>query len=1033
MSRFEGRVAVLAVFALVLSASDCSAQAGCPVEVSGRNFSWSCRETPSGHVVDFTNRIGILKRKGRPDALDPRQMAHASVFYRPTGRTYTFDIAPTGTLSVALGAPMPAFPVRFDDTNVFAAVDIPAPFDVGVTADRPTQRIISNRWHEKFMIKTVPCVMYTRGWVLCTVDDDPAEERAFTVRITRWMDDFELNFTGRSRYAMADRLIEFDKARKERVGEVVENGVKKALWLVEFPLDLGDIQDVVNTDTRGNFLAEIGRYLDFEVCGPLRTRVSALNDRTMNTDTGRVSAVTFYGARLEKPAASFAMRWIEPGNIFHNDEKPETLADVRVHRPGEYALSWVIGSPDGRPLRTGERRFSADGTVRLDLAMDNLGWYSLDWTLRAADGTVLMTHEAAFALLGPDTRTSRAGEGPYGSLGPSPAHTFMSSDEYKEYVMELKLKAGYRKHGGVMINLPEWMKSKEFRDKYKIGPSMLCHIDREFGNVLAGRKSEADLVAELKWREKTFPYCRNCQLFWEDAPKPYQQAPEVTGGRYDPRRAMKNSSNRVELAFKTAAMFRKHYPDIPITVGNSLACTELIAELMRAGFPESYGGYMGLEVVGRDNLPERQWNASIQAADYFRELAARFGYNWKPGQGVETNYRRDSFLGQDRQAWFYVRDILLSQAWRFPLCFVSGIPEAANQYVETLWGNHGLCKRWPYLYPKKAYAAIATATKMLDMVVDGVKSLPTGDDCVYAVSYPRRDGKTVTAFWTSYGTAEIEVDVSGEYERFGFYGERIPASAGGRIAMSAGPAPHYIVGGSGTVVSVRVKGTAPADTPVPAGYRTVLKTDDASKFILADHDVKDIETGLGSGTPCRVRAENAAIRTVDDPEKGRCLELDLGEMDLSLPKTVMQSMTVFLKEPIVLEGEPQSIGFVAKGNSGWGRIYWILEGADGRRTISTTFRQWAPNDWDCLGKLSFGFTGWRFSSYPVGEHTSVVDYSVNTVYDLWTTGTVKYPAKLVGFAYAAEARPLFLTERRRKKEQKIRLAEIGFFDFGGKK
>ena len=155
------------------------------------------------------------------------------------------------------------------------------------------------------------------------------------------------------------------------------------------------------------------------------------------------------------------------------------------------------------------------------------------------------------------------------------------------------------------------------------------------------------------------------------------------------------------------------------------------------------------------------------------------------------------------------------------------------------------------------------------------------------------------------------------------------------------------------------------------------------------------------------------MRTVDDPEMGRCVELDLGEPDLSLPKPVMESMTVFLKKPLAIPGKPQSIGFVAKGNSGWGRIYWILEGADGKRTISTTLRAWKPDDWDCIGKMSFGFTGWRFSSYPVGEHTSVVDYSINAVEDLWTTGVVKYPAKLVGFAFAAESRPLFLTERRR--------------------
>ena len=934
---------------------------------------------------------------------------------KPMKKTLIAFCGAAALSAIGAGA-RPEFPARFADDSRYAAVDIPAPFDLAVTADRPVQKVKSNREHEKFLIRTVPCEMYTRGWALCSVSDDPKRERAFTIRITRWNDEPPANFRGRSKYAMATTLVDFDTAKKEKVGD--------NLWLVEFPLDLGDIQDIVNTDTIGNFLPKLGRYLDFEVCGPLLTRVSALEDTTMNTDPERVSAITFHGARLERPAAELATHWSRPGNVFHNDETPETFASVRVNRPGRYELSWRIGGADGRTLRTGSRTFAQGGTLKVDLAMDELGWYSLDWKL--SDGkTALMTHRAAFALLGRDTRTARAGEGPYGCLGPGTAHTFMSESDMG-YALELKMKLGYRKHGF----LPSGWKD-EYTEKYKLGPGMFCYIDREFGYVLDGKKKEEEVVAELKKREAQFPYCRNCQLFWESSPKPYGQATELTGGTYDPAKAVKGASNRVDRALRTAEMFRRHYPDWPITLGNSLACTELLAELMRAGFPENYGGYMGLEVVGRDNLPERQWNASIQAADYFRELAARFGYGWKPGQGVETNYRRDTFLGQERQAQFYVRDLLLCQLWRFPLCFVGGLVDAGNQYVASLWGNEGLCQRWPYLYPKKSYVAIATATKMLDMVVDGVKSLETGDDCVYAVSYPRRDGKVVTVFWTSYGAAEIEVTVKGEGEGMSlvsFYGQEVsPGVEVGVLNLTASGEPQYLVGGPDTVKSVRVKGTNPADTPVPAGYKAVVRTDDASRFRLADHDVEDIETGLGSGTPCRVRAKHATIRTVDDPEKGKCLELDLGEPDLTLPKPVMESMTVFLKEPVTLAGAPQSLGFVAKGNSGWGRLYFILEGADGKRTVSTSLREWAPDDWDCTGKMSFGFTGWRFSSYPVGEHTSVVDHSLNTVEDLWTTGVVKYPAKLVGFAYAAESRPLFLTERRQKR-QVIRLAEIGFFD-----
>ncbi len=1008
-------------------APDTKNAASALVDVRGRDVSFTCRQTKEGCIVDLKSTKKLWERKGQKSIEHPAWMTHAVVTYKPTGKTYSFDLSTTGTLSVALGGKMPDFPQRFADTNLYAAVDLPQPFDLGVTADREPQQYVSQRCLPKFCIKTVPAEFYTRGWALCALSEDPKKEHKFTVRISRWIDDFQYNYRGRSKYAMTTKLVDVDTAKKTKVGEVTLAGKKVPLWLVEFPLDMGDIQDVIRTDPYGNFLGELGRYLDFEVCGPLRTRVSALNDETMNTDPERVSAVSFYGVRLEKSAAEFAMRWVEPGNIFHNDEKPVTFTDVKVRRPGEYVLSWRIGDPEGKVLKTAERRYSADGTCELDLAMPEVGWYSLDWRLADKAGTTLMTHKAAFALLGKDTRIARAGEGPYGCLGAaSSTHCLIRNEKEAAYIGNtLLLKVGYRKCGFLPGNPEGW---KELAEKYKLGPGMFCYVDREFGRVVKGKQKEEDLVKELRAREKAFPYCQNCQLFWEDSPRPYGHAPEVFGGKYDPAKGMPNMSNRVDLAFKCSELFHKYYPDMPITIGNSVSSTEIVAELMRAHYPEKWGGYMGLEVVGRDNLPERLWGASIQTADYMRELAEVMGYkSWKPSQGVETNYRRDTFLGQNRQAWFYVRDLLLSQAWRFPLCFVGGFVDSSNHYVETLWGNEGANQRYPYCYPKKAYVGLATATKMLDMVVDPVKSLPTGDDCVYAVAYPRKDGKTVTVFWTSYGKAELEVEPSGQFDLVGFYGNALkPETKDGKIRLVADAAPKYLLAGA-AVKSARVLKTDPFDTPVPADYRAAVKCDDLSKFVLADHDVEDIETPFGLGEPTRIRAKKPAIRIVDDAERGKCLELDLGEPDLKLQKTIREVMTVFLKEPLKLEGDPESVGFVAKGNSGWGRLYFILEGADGKRTVSTSYREWSPSDWDCTGKLSFGFTGWRFSSYPVGEHSSVVDYSINTVYDLWTTGTVKYPAKLVGFAFSAESRPLFLTEHRQKK-QSILLSEIGFFD-----
>ena len=1012
---------VLASFAAV--GAD-AASADQLVDVVSRNVAWTCRRTAEGCVLDFTNRIGTIKVKGKPDITDPGKIGHVSVFYKPTGKTYTFDLAPTSTLSVAFGAKMPDFPERFSDTNLYAAVDIPAPFDLGVTASRPSQRVVSNRWNEKFLIKTVPCEKFTRAFVLCAVDERKGGENAFVVRITRWADSAARNFSGRARHGMAETFVDFDKAKKTRAGEVMLGGRRATLWMVEAPLDLGDIQDVVDTDKNGNFIRELGRYLDFELMGPLKTHRAAMGDTTMDTDPTRRSSVTVFGARLERPAAEFAMHWTEPGNIFHNDEVPETFADVKVNKPGKYVLSWLIGDAEGHTVGEGSRECRESLTEKVSLAMKTPGWYSLKWRLSDAEDRTLMTHSASFALLGKDTRTSGFGEGPYG-VGSTFSWHYRIPDERYQDGAKLIMKYGAR-HGD-MPKYNRYNLTVEERRRWKHGKSMFSHLDRDYRPVFAGTKTEDQLAEELRKRREDDPNTVLCQLFWESYPKCYRQAPEITGGKYDPSTVDKGMTNRLALAMKSAAFMRKYFPDIKITIGNTLACTELVAELMRNGFPEEYADYIGLEVVGRDNLPERQWNASLQSADLFRELIRLFGYEkWKPGSGVENNYRIDTVLGADRQAWWYVRDLVLGQCWRFPHIHVGDLVDAGNQYAASPWGECGMCKRWPFLYPKKAYVGMATATKMLDMVTD-VKFLPTGDDCAYAVEFSRRDGKKVCCMWTSRGIAEFSFATRGDFKIVDFYGRDMePRRSGDRTTLSAREAMTYVVSAESCVYDVKCVARSYPDDAVPNDFRVAVKADDASKWRIADGDYADIARGLGHSVPCRIRAGAASISTVDDPEVGRCLEIDLGAPDLSLPKPVMEYVVAELKNPVAIEGRPRSAGMRVKGNSGWGRLYWILEGADGVRTCSSGAVQWS-DDFDYNGRMTVCYAGWGFMRYPLVEKSPITDYSTFTVAGLWSRGCVKYPAKLVGIAFAAESRPLFLTERR-KKEQKVRIAEIGFFD-----
>ena len=66
---------------------------------------------------------------------------------------------------------------------------------------------------------------------------------------------------------------------------------------------------------------KIGPYLDFEFlgkCGGLEVQT----DRRRKPVPTSTSAVHIFGVTLEKAPAELRLKQSEPGNIFHNDEKP---------------------------------------------------------------------------------------------------------------------------------------------------------------------------------------------------------------------------------------------------------------------------------------------------------------------------------------------------------------------------------------------------------------------------------------------------------------------------------------------------------------------------------------------------------------------------------------------------------------------------------------------------------------------------------------------------------------------------------------
>ena len=252
-----------------------------------------------------------------------------------------------------------------------------------------------------------------------------------------------------------------------------------------------------------------------------------------------------------------------------------------------------------------------------------------------------------------------------------------------------------------------------------------------------------------------FPSCNNAMIFHESAKWGYQIAPEVLGFPR-PEKEWDGADERFAKAKRYAEIIKRHRPDLRIMIGNSLSSSELVSELFRRNFPKELGDNLGMEVVGRNSLPERQWEGALQACELMQLAAKHYNYDWKPTSCFESNYRLENLIGDDLQAYWYVRDMLVMHAWRFPDINVALLFDVANNYYHSFWGSSGLCQRVPYLYPKKAYVGVATLTKMLDCA-KLLRSVPTGSNSVFALEFSRPDGTYAYAFWSARGTNSLKL------------------------------------------------------------------------------------------------------------------------------------------------------------------------------------------------------------------------------------------------------------------------------------
>jgi hypothetical protein len=543
---------------------------------------------------------------------------------------------------------------------------------------------------------SVPPAFYHKAHVLCAAEPDPRKDPVLTVRMTRFARSGRGEAMSHSSVVLP-RGNEAPAANLNRVGTVAYaadgQSVETPLYLAKIDLDVGAILDLLGPHADRDFPMLDGRYLDIDLLGKIE-RVKPVRDST--------SAVHVFGITLERCPAEFSLQPRQPGNIFYNDEVPETVAVVKATQPCRTTLSWQIIDVSGTRVRDESVNldFAAAGEERqhvVSLKAPRPGWYGLRLSLavRGSESgtgseqvTPFLVHDAAFAVLGPDRR--KAGyDSPYGVWWFGGAH-YGCNDV--AIIGPLLHKAGFRK------TTFGWTKYTEADfAPWQVTLNQIGWIFKP-DDPAGSEKKVAESISK-------FPHCKSILIFHESYGN-YLPA-ELFGVRQeDDEQTTEKARQRVQIATTAARLYREKFPDLKIIAGNTSASAAIIASLLRHGFDTSLMDYIGIETAaGQTGMPEKLWEGGPQGAYLARDVARRFGHDLPVTGCYEYTARCERNLGRQKHAEFYVRDVLMAHAYNYQHISPGLLYDAGNAYAHTLWGGGGLCRRYPLLYPRPAYVA----------------------------------------------------------------------------------------------------------------------------------------------------------------------------------------------------------------------------------------------------------------------------------------------------------------------------------------
>ena len=802
---------------------------------------------------------------------------------------------------------------------------------------------------------------YLKAHVVFALDDaesrytGKAKERILTLRLSRYAGN------GAGMNAISEATLDYTDGVPpdlKRVGAVTRGGKTYPLYCATVGFDLQPVRDLVARRNSGvqpdGSLG--GDYIDFDLAG--RTSGVSVTD---SSD----SAFNIFGATLEAATVAMDFKSSEeaPGNVFTQDEKNRRMTVVlRCERAGASGrIDWTAKDVwTGRVLKTGAIPYElrAVGETRetdLDLNFsDEPGVYEIAFDVKDAAGAPQYAVTTRTAVTPPAERLAKAEDSPYHTWWFKGPHGSPSTWEIGGALMR---KAGIRR--SIVPEVPD-----EVREKYGIAynGSVTAPGMGEFDAATGKFKPHGELGGEewfvtnmvqaiaqkghvdhvLVWHE-TAPYKPDFPEELLDLPVPAATEKDKAAGAY---------------VNEVGRLVRRHFPHLRLQIGNS-NCSALGAACLpfRGGADPQYYDNIGTESGMAGKFPEAMFVCGVQGLMISQDCVSRYAKRpVKATACFEYVMQASSKLGELRHAQWYMRDALVMLAHEMPLVPLGILFDCNSPYFDSVWGNAGIFFRSPYLEPKLAYVAYGALTRALDGV-KLVRQLDTGSTTVYALLFRRADGRYATALWCAKGEAELSLGVAGGGEVFDMLG-RAKAFDGKVVASES---PTYVVT-QAPVESVRqLRRAFPSDAEFLRTGREVYRFADPADVSVAPD--RRAETKSLRLLPFLKASDHFAVRNVEDPEKGSCLEVSLDTSKEKVNPYYTEFTTLRLKEPVIIGESCRQLGLWVKGNSNWASICFEVEDAEGE--VLTTFYvrdpAWKSLEWGNW-TMWVNFDGWSIVS-----------------------------------------------------------------------